>query len=221
MKKGYKRYRTIIEEENVSKLLKLGDLQESYNKWSIAIENSIKTVQKTRTKNPRKDIKELQKIRKRLREEFSTTEELHEKILILERIKTLKEHITEKYKEVRSKRINRIAQEIRENVDNGGKIWEVKRRLEKKVQTPYSITNAEGIKLQNRLDIHEEYKKYYKKLLKTREPDNESERITEEEVNKKFQELIRKKSQIESTTDEMVEKAIAKLKNKRASDRLG
>ena len=29
MKKGYKRYRTIIEEENVSKLLKPGDLQES------------------------------------------------------------------------------------------------------------------------------------------------------------------------------------------------
>ena len=198
----------------------MGDLQESYNKWSIAIENSIKTVQKTRKKNPRKDIKKLQKIPKRLREEFSTTEELHEKILILERIKTLKEHITEKYKEVRSKRINRIAQEIRENVDNGGKVWEVKRRLEKKVQTPYSITNAEGIKLQNRLDIQEEYKKY-KKLLKTREPDNESERIIEEQVNKKFTELIRKTNQIESITDEMVKKAIAKLKNKRASDRLG
>ena len=146
-----------------------------------------------------------------MREEYSTTEELHEKILILERIKTLKEHITEKYKEVRSKRINRIAQEIRENVDNGGKIWGVKRRLEKKVQTPYSITNAEGIKLQNRLDIQEEYKKY-KKLLKTREPDNESERIIEEEVNKKFQKLIRKTNQIESIIEEMVKKVINKLK---------
>ena len=89
-KKGYKRYRTIIEEENVSKLLKSGDLQESYNKWSVAMETSIKTVQKTKTKNPRKDIKELQKISKRLREEYSTTVELHEKILILERKKTLK-----------------------------------------------------------------------------------------------------------------------------------
>ena len=138
----------------------------------------------------------------------------------------MKEHITEKYKEVRSKIINRIAQEIRENVDNGGKIWEVKRRLEKKVQTPYSITNAEGIKLQNRLDIQEEYKKYYykkyyKKLLKAKEPDNGSESIIEEEVNKKFQELIRKTNQIESITDEIVKKAIARLKNKRASDRLG
>ena len=31
-KKRYKRYRTIIEEENVSQLLKTGDFQESYNK---------------------------------------------------------------------------------------------------------------------------------------------------------------------------------------------
>ena len=102
----------------------------------------------------------------------------------------MKEHITEKYKEGRSKRINHIAQEIRQNIDNGGKIWKVKRRLEKKVQTWYSITNTSDIKLENRLDIQEEYTKYYKKLLKTREPDHESERIIEE-VNKKFQEIIK------------------------------
>ena len=56
-RKESKRYRTIIKEENVSKLLKSGDLQKSYNKWSEAIETSIKTVQKTKTKNPRKDTK--------------------------------------------------------------------------------------------------------------------------------------------------------------------
>ena len=97
--------------------------------------HSNRNFHKNCTKNKNKNIKELQKIRKRLREEYSTTVELHEKILILERIKTLKEHITEKYKEGRSKRINHIAQEIRQNIDNGGKIWKVKRRLEKKVQT--------------------------------------------------------------------------------------
>ena len=188
------------------------------------IETSAKTVQKTKTKNPKKDIKVLQKIRKRLREEYSTTVELHEKILILERIKAFKEQITEEYKESKSKRINRIAQEIRENVDNGGKIWEVLRRLEKKVQRLCSITNTEGIKLENRLDIQDtkyKYTKYYKKLLKTRELDNESERIIAEEVNKKFQEIIRKTNKTESITDKMVKKVIAKLKNKRASDGLG
>ena len=52
---------------------------------------------KKKNKNPRKDIKELQKIYKRLREEYLTTIEPHEKIL-LERVKILKEDITEKYK---------------------------------------------------------------------------------------------------------------------------
>ena len=118
----------------------------------------------------------------------------------------MKEHITEKYKEGRNKRINRIVQEIRKNVDNGGKIWELKRKLEKKVQAPYSITNTEGVKLENRSDIQEKHTKYYKMLLKTRESDNESERIIEEEVNKKFQEIMRKTNQIESVTDEMVKK---------------
>ena len=73
--------------------------------------------------------------------------------------------------------------------------------------------------MENKLDI-QEYKKY-KKLLKAREPDNESERIIEEEVNKKFQELIRKTNQIESITDQMLKKAIAKLKNKITGDRSG
>ena len=69
--------------------------------------------------------------------------------------------------------------------------------------------------MENRSDIQEEYTKYYKKLLKIR---NESASITEKEM---FQEIIGKTNQIESITDEMVKKAIAKLKNKRASDRLG
>ena len=75
-KTGYKRFRTIIDEENVSQLLETRDLQESYNKWAITIETSIKNVQRKRTKNPRKDIKNLQKICKRLREEYSNTIEL-------------------------------------------------------------------------------------------------------------------------------------------------
>ena len=58
-KKGYKRYRAIIEEENVSQLLKTGDLQESYSKWSTTKGTSIETVKGIRTKYLRKDIKEL------------------------------------------------------------------------------------------------------------------------------------------------------------------
>ena len=81
-------------------------------------------------------------------------------------------------------------------------------------QTPYSITNTEGIKLENRSDIQEEYTKYYKKLLKTREPDNEIERMIEEEVNKKFQERTRKTNQIEIITDKWLKKLLQNRKIK-------
>ena len=49
--------------------------------------------------------------------------------------------------------------------------------------------------MEDRSDIQEEYTKCYKTPLKTRKPDNESEWIIEEEVNKKFQEIIKKKGQ--------------------------
>ena len=52
-KKGYKRYRTIIEEKNVSKLLKSGDLQESYN-----MVRSNRNFHKNCTKNRNKKSKE-------------------------------------------------------------------------------------------------------------------------------------------------------------------
>ena len=67
-KKGYKRYRTIIE-ENVSKLLTSGDLQESYNKWSVAIETSIKTTENKNKKSKeryQRAAKNSQKIERRI-----------------------------------------------------------------------------------------------------------------------------------------------------------
>ena len=42
-----------------------------------------------------------------------------------------------------------------------------------------------------------------------------------EEVNKNFQEIIRETNQIKSITNEMVKKAITKLKNKQVSDTFG
>ena len=47
--------------------MKKGTLQESYNTWTEEVEDAIKQLQKTVRKNTRKDIRELQKIRKNLR----------------------------------------------------------------------------------------------------------------------------------------------------------
>ena len=46
--------------------------------------------------------------------------------VITEGIKVIKEHITEKIKKNRSRRIIiKVAQQVKSNVDNGGKIWEI------------------------------------------------------------------------------------------------
>ena len=64
--------------------------------------------------------------------------------------------------ERRSKRINCIAEKIRENVGSEGKICEIKRQLKKKGKTLYSITNARRIELENYSDIEKDYSKYQK-----------------------------------------------------------
>ena len=46
--------------------------------------------------------------------------------------------MTDKMKGNRSRRITKVAQQIKPNVDYGGKIWEIKRKVQRKNQTPTS-----------------------------------------------------------------------------------
>ena len=84
--------------------------------------------------------------------ELKTTKNKLEKHILLQRVKILKEHIIDKLKESRAAKISKFAQIIK-NGDNGGKIWEVKRKLKKKKQNPQQILNSQGQKLENRDEI--------------------------------------------------------------------
>ena len=57
----------------------------------------------------------------------------------LERIKAIKEHITDKLKENRSTKIIKVAQQIKSKLDNGRKIWEIKQKVKRKNQIPHTI----------------------------------------------------------------------------------
>ena len=78
-RKGYQNYKKLIKERQISKIIKKGALQESYNKWTEEVEDAIKQVQRTARKNPREDIRELQKIRKNLRIKIRNTVDACEK----------------------------------------------------------------------------------------------------------------------------------------------
>ena len=71
-----------------------------------------------------------------LRAQYQNIENIYETTVIIEKIKLIKEHITDKTKEKRSRRIIKVAQQIKSNVDYRGKIWKVKEEKIKHLVLP-------------------------------------------------------------------------------------
>ena len=87
------------------------------------------------------------------------------------------------------------------NIDNGRKIWEVKRKGKRKNETPHFIINSEGRKIESSEEILKESQKYYENLLQTRPPENlqnkhnvERKKITQLEVKKTILKMKKNKS---------------------------
>lgn len=64
--------------------------------------------------------------------ELKTTKDKREKDIMSERVTILKEYIIDKLKGSRVTKISKVAESVKNNVENVGKIWEVK--------TKYKIT---------------------------------------------------------------------------------
>ena len=219
---GYRKYRNKLTQTQISRVLKKDTIQESYDKWSEEVHNNIKEVEKICRQNPRKDIMQLKRQRKKLRAQYQNTENIYEKTVIIERIKLIKEHITDKMKENRSRRIIKVAQQIKSNVDNGGKIWEVKRKVQRKNQTPHTFKDEKSNRMESSSQISGECKKYYENLLKTRQSETAEETQIQFKVEKEFQQITnRQGDKKERITETIIRKAIRKMKNKKAADRLG
>ena len=69
----------------------------------------------------------------------------------------IKEHIINKLKESRENKVHKIADSIKRNVDNGSKIWEVKRRVTESKAVKRQINDSKGKILQDREEITKEY----------------------------------------------------------------
>ena len=134
----------------------------------------------------------------------------------------IKEHIIDKQKESRGNKICKIADFIKRNVNNGSKIWEVKRRVAKKNTVKKQIKDSKGKILQDSEEIIKEYEEYYKQLLTTRKPENKAETVAEEQVKKEFKSIMKQKtdSRQEKITFSMVKKAISTMKKRKAGDKV-
>ena len=92
--------------------------------------------------------------------------------IIKDRLKLLKEHITDKLKESRGNRIKRIAESISNNIDHGKKNMRGKAEIEKKGLNSTLYINSEGRKIESSEEIWKECQKYYEGLPQTRPPEN-------------------------------------------------
>ena len=91
-------------QKQIKELLKKDTILESYDELSDEVQNNIKEVEKIFMQNSRKDIIQLQKQRKRLRAQYEDTENVYNDI---------KEAITDKIKENRTRGIIKVAQQNR------------------------------------------------------------------------------------------------------------
>ena len=88
-RKGFKKYQAVIQRKEICKILKKGELQESYNAW-------VDEVEKTKSK---------------------------------------------------------VAESIKNNVNNRGKIQKIKRKLKKKEQNSHQVLNSQDQKLETKDEI--------------------------------------------------------------------
>ena len=106
-----------------------------------------------------------------MRTQYQNTENVYKNTVIIERIKLIKEHITDKMKENRSRRII--------------KIWEIKQKFQRKNETPHTIKDEKNNRIESSSQILEEYKKY-ENLLKTRQLETAEETQIQCKVEKEF-----------------------------------
>ena len=100
-------------------------------------------------------------MRKNLRKELNQSTAIKERQHLEDRIRIIKEHIVDRNKEIRGKKVKKIAEQIRSNINNGAKIWEVNSRTEQKTKYKYQLKNEEGETLRQPDKIKKEHTKYY------------------------------------------------------------
>ena len=107
----------------------------------------------------------------------------------------MKEHITDKIKESRGNQIKRIADSFSNNIDNGRKISEVKRKVKRKDETPHLITNSEENNLNN-LQEEKIEQDVNKKIQKNVDDEHNVERKTITQLEVKIRTRVKEEGQI-------------------------
>ena len=223
-RKGYESIRKEMKETQVSRWVNNGpDLQADYDIWKKKV-NEIKEKYSTtmKKKNPRRNIKELIKTKRRLKDLAKKTKNRKKNIF---KMKMIDEKIqVEQAKQYKNK-IETVVESLRSKKGiNGPNMWKVVKSLKrKKDEPPTAIKSKEGKILEDPESIKERYLEHFKEILKPAEAITEEEKEQEEIINLAFQNImdIASIQPTVMTTDDEVKKAIKELKKKKCKDAEG
>ena len=107
---------------------------------------------------------------------------------------------------------------------NEATFWEFKRKHQgRQEETSTDIMGKDGELKTDKASILNAYENFYKELFKIKEAKTKEEKINEDRVNKQFEEIRITAEEQEGMVikKQQVEKAIWKLKNKKAADMTG
>ena len=126
-------------------------------------------------------------------------------------------------RKIRGERIRKRIETIKKRRLAG--IWDVKRKIVKgKKQIQKSVKTEKGEIITEPKKILEEYERYYKELLKTKEAQTQEEKDFETLIQTQFADIREKATDVsdrESITPKLVGKAIRQMKGNKAKDRQG
>ena len=172
-----------MKQRQINKIIQKRTLHESCDKWTKEVWNAINQVGKIVTKKKtRKDLRELQKIRKNFRITIQNTTVAFKKRILKDRLKLLKVYIKDKIKEGRGNRIMQT-KTISNNIDNGRKILEVNQRVKR---WNFTLYNKQWRKKNRKQRKNVERIS----LLKTRPPENLKEEKIKQDIITNFQKLV-------------------------------
>ena len=162
-KKGYEKFRQLIERKQVSRIWKEEkQLQETFDRWNEVIGN-IKEKCKVKKRESREDqsktLRKLHTLKRELKRQERIENNREKKIQIRKRRNMVKKWIWNEEKDKYQKKLEKTIEDLRK--ENGGMkeetFWQIKKRVEKKKEEkPTAIMDEEGKPIEDKKCILEE-----------------------------------------------------------------
>ena len=220
-KEEYERFEKELECDEVSKMIKENDFENSYQAWSNKVlEIAKKNSRKRKVKSPWKSNRLLSRAKKNIQEELKRMKSPKQRKVLMARKRLIMSHIINENKAKYYSKVNRTVENIKmEGGVNSTAFYELRRRLSrKKKENGHSVIGEDGIRYDSPEEIKNEHVKYYKKLL-TETHNIEGTPAVSRVIS--GMKVLAQCTESERIDEDEVTKIIKKLKKRKASDKQG